>query len=142
MKISLAQRRFLIVWICVNAFALFVNVAGLEGEISHGRVCYNNNYKVSSIKTFCLFMNKSKDIDETNRTFYPFSTPFTSVHYKTDKYTIDRDYGYAHKGDNIDTYYREGFLGIFNGYSYREFFIYSLLGFVIVFLPKLWSDIR
>lgn len=63
MKLTLNQGRFLIVWILFNSFALFVNLAGIRGEI--------NNDK----NTFYLFTSGERS------GFWPF----TSYYYEEPK---------------------------------------------------------
>lgn len=126
-KISLKQRRFLIVWIALNSIALFVNVAHLEGRIKNGMVHFTNGQKDYDYKTICLFQDNNKDIVKT-ATFYPFTTNFTRIIFRED-WIDGKQYWMG----------EEGFLGIFNGYSYFEFFIYLLLGIAVIFLPKLWG---
>ena len=136
-SITLNQRRFLIVWICINVFALFVNATHLEGLIHHGH--FNNDldfrdlHKIILRDKFCLFMDSNEDINRERNEFklFPFTSHFTSVltNESWDKPTFSMYYTYD-----------EGFLGIFNGYSYFSFAFYFVLGFAIVFIPKMWSN--
>ncbi len=125
MKLSLKDRRFLIVWISVNAFALFVNIAHIKGELQKksGYWDYNN------IPQWNLF-TEGNGIDEDYSifhpaTFWPFTTDFTTYNIRSSN------------GNLYDE--RKGFAGIFNEYSYLEFIVYCLLGIAVVIVPKLWS---
>jgi hypothetical protein len=146
MKLTVGNRRFLTVWICINAFALFVNIAQLEGRIDKGHNAYQiadekeNDQRKGYYAEFsytndiiCIFMDKNTKLQTDGITFYPFTSKFIKI-----------NYGYRNKYDHTHSYsfYESGFLGIFNGYDYLEFIVYTVLGFSIVYIPKLWKDNR
>ena len=124
--LTLKNRRFLVVWICINAFALFVNVAHIQGEIKSysGTTCkidlLTDGHGVS--EDYSLFHPE---------TFYPFTTEYTATCYASSSYFENHVYNYDVPNNS--------FKGIFNGYSYWEFIVYTLLGFAIVFIPKVWG---
>lgn len=134
MKISLKERRFLIVWTCVNLFALIVNIADIHGTISEPRSPVtktgNQEWVFESIPGFYLWTAGNHD-----DVFWPFQSKFIATR---------RNIGYpVFIGDGNTLNVLPGkitdFLGIFNGYDYLEFGIYMILGFVIIFLPKIWN---
>ena len=131
-KISLKERRFLIIWFCINAFALFVNIANLEGRIDKGSMdlFYTTKYEQHMrSNVICILTDRYSSKRNVGLTFYPFNNNFSKI-------------SYSYKDDeNKEVYVTEsGFLGIFNGYGYFDFCVYILIGFVLVFLPKIWRN--
>jgi hypothetical protein len=110
-SLSLNQRRFLIVWILFNSFALYVNLADVEGAVD-----LNPSSSHSYRPLYCL--TRAHNVDS----FWPFSS-----FYRTDYDSLTNT--------NVST-----FLGIFNSYGLKEYIFYMALGFAIVFVPKLWKD--
>ncbi len=169
-SISLKQRRFLIVWICINAFALFVNVAHIKGVLQKernnelvGKISTEQDYPSSdsidkarqNITAEIDLLSHEKDIpyaqlddfglfcyggDKNNyeNSFYPFSTKFFYSFYPKCYYYYE--IGSLKHRDIISQDKITGFLGVFNGYGYTEFIVYIILGFAIVFLPKMWNN--
>jgi hypothetical protein len=118
---TLREKRFLIIWLGICLFALFLNLADIQGKIESKDGKYQYLFFFSSEMYGHLYDND----------FYPF-TDFVverSVLYPSEKL---RDY-YIGKG----TYLR--FNGIFNSFNLPEFIFYSLLGLGIVFIPKIWK---
>ncbi len=172
-NISLKQRRFLIVWICINAFALFVNIAQFKGQIQeeyckqvvgesrHIRLwpemppedsiiarrkylhpeidllTHGDGYEDTNKLAYFFSYNRGcGEKANLEHSFYPFRTKFL--------YSFIPVYSYFDQpGHNVELYGCDkpmtGFLGIFNGYSYLEFVVYTILGFFIIYIPKLWK---
>jgi hypothetical protein len=61
--------------------------------------------------------------------FWPFSNNFTGE---------SGTFIWDHNGEE-DYYSNDGFNGIFNGFSYLEFFVYGVIGIAIVIFPKIWN---
>jgi len=129
MDITINQKRFLIVWILIHSFALFVNLAHIKGEY------YNKVYQLGgeNREIKYLFTN-SINQDQ----FWPF-TDYTTNTFKKDTVGItptDNDFNII----SLRTTSTEYFNGVFNSYNFPEFIFYILIGFAIVFVPKLWSN--
>lgn len=111
-KISLREKRFLIIWVLFHAFALFLSIAEIKGN-------YENGY---------YFSNSSSTKD-----FWPFAG------FNNEGYSPNFK-GYDASGSSITRYEPYStFKGIFNGYDLTEFIAYMVLGLGIVFIPKIWS---
>lgn len=112
MKISIIQRRFLIIWIAIHTIALLTNIIPIRGEYSvEGDRCF------SCTKSMYIFAAPIYT-DQQETKFWPFTNIY------------DQDgYGYG------SLYFR----GIFFSYGFGEFIFYILTGFAIVFLPRLWN---
>jgi hypothetical protein len=116
MKISTKQKRFLIIWIIINTFALFVNKVSLEGNLN-GSLPENGR---DGYQTYILTNTW------THEGFWPF-VPF-----------IESKYYNASGMQNAGTVHT--FNGLFYSYDLAAFMLYIALGFGIVFIPKLWKD--
>jgi hypothetical protein len=136
-----------------------VNVAGIEGIVVKGEefwneappcasVCYGlpgqseaevaNSFTRKGIREVHLFMNVH---NPRMNTFYPFHTKFV----EENEFERElRNCCYPINASNtifiVHHLKNKYFNGIFHGYSYMEFVVYSMLGFAIVFLPKLWNS--
>ena len=119
MKILLWQRRFLIIWCIFHLCALFVNIVPINGDMGCD---YKNNECTN------LFTNSANYHYQSSEGFWPF------VNYHTTMVNFGRDAVTQRPADLIC------FNGIFYNYSYSAFFIYVILGFAIVFIPKLWNS--
>lgn len=137
-KLTVSNKRFLITWISINAFALFVNIAHIEGRILNGNhitVSTNDEFSYEYARlttkddkaTVCLFMDNNKPI-YPRPSFYPFTSDFLYVCFGS--YRLPDKSGLIY-------YFDKGFLGAFNGYGHLEFIIYSILGIAIIYIPKL-----
>jgi len=111
MKLTVNQKRFLIVWVLFHSLALFVNLAHIDGKIQDGNSSNDNT-------TIYLF----NGIGGQDSDFWPF----TSYHSSYNETNLD---------NRIDYYYG----GLFNSYGFPEYIFYLLLGMSIVFIPKLWN---
>ncbi|HTE00225.1 MAG TPA: hypothetical protein VK668_13120 [Mucilaginibacter sp.] len=120
-KISLIQKRFLIIWIIFHSLALFVNVANISGTIVEQNTNTGKEY------IYVLTRNTLK----TN--FWPFTTYNQYVRHID---TISNTPPFINTVEHIDYYYN----GIFNSYGYLEYFFYLIIGFMVVYLPKFWSN--
>src|SRR4051812_20719601 len=122
MNLTLKNKRFLIIWICVNAFALFVNVAKIEGDITSDKPLGNQGVHI--ITHYHLLTT----IDNifSNDKFWPFTTFYKGD--SEDGLLLLRNSGTT--GDKLLFY------GIFNSYNFPAFLFYSLLGIAIVYIPK------
>lgn len=117
MKLSLNQKRFLIVWILFHSFALFVNLADIKGTTQNeGHLVENGYYKNTTINLLT---------SNTHPSFWPF------VNYYEDTFEYQSP---NYRTENLD------FNGIFYSYSFSEYIFYILLGLAIIFVPKLWND--
>ena len=114
MKLTLAQKRFLIIWILFHSFALFVNVASIKGTITETTSLFSKNAEYKYL--FTSLTDKDK--------FWPVTSYYEQVY----KYPTDRTAGYS------ITYFN----GIFNSYGYSEYLFYILLGCIFIYIPKLW----
>jgi len=122
-SLTLNQKRFLIVWILLNSFALFVNLADIRGAIDNSDTSYNSyGYLIhnGTDRIIYLFTNSS---GQNKSDFWPF-TSYYSINYPSNSgFPIQHFYG-----------------GLFNSYDIPEYIFYMVLGFAIVFVPKLWND--
>ena len=174
MKLTLRQKRFLIVWVCINTFAIFVNLAKVDGiivkkerfwcEWSYPDIFYydhmdegekqylKNYYQFSSNSAYrqaidSIYREVRHRIEKEGETeihlftnssienkggVFPFHGPFFLTEFELEhmSYSGSSDYvRYAYKYFN----------GIFNGYTYIDFAVYLILGFAIIYLPKMWK---
>ncbi|QNR85077.1 hypothetical protein H9N25_00780 [Pedobacter riviphilus] len=123
-SVTLNQKRFLIVWICIHSFALFVNVASIYGTINEGTqtLGYSNLFTINSYE------------DD----FWPF-TKFTETESYIDySPNIFDEIGKPKRGIWRDK--TPSFNGIFTGYNLPEYIFYIILGLGIIFIPKIWND--
>jgi hypothetical protein len=125
MKISLNQRRFLIVWILFHSFALFVNIAQIQLNYSSP----NND----GGRDYTYIFTKLTDEEK----FWPF-TDFR--HYVTHSDTSNWQEIPGTKSHMFNVTVRNDhyFDGIFNSYGFSEYIFYVLFGFVIIYIPRLW----
>jgi hypothetical protein len=121
MKISLNQKRFLIIWICFHSFALFVNVAMIYGTLREESEPFKDTFGNDFIKYFNHNLFTSGNFQED---FWPFTTYSQIESHYPGNYT------------RSDTHY---FYGIFTSYGYLEYFSYLVLGFAIIYIPKIWG---
>lgn len=132
---SLKSRRFLIVWCCVNSFALLVNLAHIKGQIINSENKNDRNVENVVVNLF----TDGGGIDEDYSFFHPATFyPFTSEFYSNSERGVSSETGSWVSYSSITWYKNIRFYGVFNGYSYLEFIVYIILGFAIVFIPKMW----
>ncbi len=124
-KTTLAQKRFLIIWICIHSFALFVNLANINGETVEGD--YNGGYTH-------LFTTRGYEDD-----FYPFTTFIYKQKYFVENSNDPRNYYGASMTFGEWKEKEPSFNGFFTGYNLPEYIFYILLGLGIIFLPKIWK---
>lgn len=110
MRITLGQKRFLIVWIAFHFIALLTNVIPIRGQY---RIKEDERY--DSYKTMYIFAAPDRSREKE---FWPFVEI-----YEKDGYGYGRSY----------------LRGIFYSYTFGAFLFYILLGFGIIYLPKLWK---
>lgn len=124
LSISKFQRRFLIVWLLFHSFALFVNVAKIRGKLVDKRIVHeaSMDFQSRDIETNTYVYAFSSDVE--SRDFWPFS------HFYENRVPD----GYA-KYSNVRIH---RFNGIFFGYGWDEFAFYVAIGFVFIFIRKLW----
>jgi hypothetical protein len=115
MKISLNERKFLIILSLINMFALFVNLAKVNGKFTTASGYDKNEHQY-------LWTSGSNKDD-----FWPFIS-FVEEESSTT---------YDHNSDIFGTNHYYQFQGIFNSYGIEEFIGYSLLGLLIIVVPKL-----
>ena len=115
MNLDTKQKRFLIIWIIFHSFALFVNLAKIQGTIKEESSLFTPEAKYEYLFTSLTDWDK----------FWPITTYYEKVH----KYPTPTTSAY-------DVIY---FNGIFNSYDYREYIFYILIGIGIVFVPKIWK---
>jgi hypothetical protein len=128
-KLTIRQRRFLIIWVAFHTFAYLVNVFDINGKITiDAETRYNSKslerhtyYDINLLRS----MNNSGD-------FWPI-TKFYEKAYSEPSFTT-REFIPV---DDLDVY--NHFYGIFASYDVSEYICYMLLGFAIIFIPKLWS---
>jgi hypothetical protein len=118
-RITLNQKRFLIIWIGIHSLALFVNVFNIEGRTD------TSNWTIST-KVYNYVFTKNSNYDND---FWPF-TEFT----KQERYYIEPINSYEQGTWSYGT----AFNGIFYNYDYSEFVFYMLSGLAFIYLPKLW----
>jgi len=118
LKLSTVQKRFLIVWILFHCLALFVNLTDIEGRIGDDDL-FTQTYNKEGFWPFVSFY-------ETYHQKVPI-TDYTSDNYNSANTTyLDKD----------DTYFK----GIFYTYNTTAFVFYIILGFGIVYVPKIWKE--
>lgn len=132
MKISLKQRRFLIVWGIFHLFALTVNMIPVEGLVHiSGKIWTKTNptgidaHYVNVERPLYIFTYPDHSAIDGN--FWPFVKMWEADYLGSNSYNDDSDM------------YTGRFKGLFYNYSYKAFIVYILIGLAIVFLPKLWS---
>ncbi len=124
MKITLKQKRFLIIWILIHSFALFVNLENIRGKIpSEATISYDNYHtKFYNDSYVYLFTTGTYAFGDD---FWPFTTFYSAVSER------------PHYSDGVvNTVY---FNGIFNAYKWPAYFFYLFLGFAVIYLPKIWE---
>jgi hypothetical protein len=116
------ERRFLIIWIGVCLFAFFVNAASINGDVADP-----GSKTVVNLWT--------TDMDQKD--FWPFTsyTKYYSVGYPKQG-VVDRGYGL--NLSQLDVYEGTHFYGIFKSFNFPELIVYSLIGFAIIYIPKIW----
>jgi len=119
MKLTLNQRRFLIIWILFHSFAYFVNIAQIEGRITiQGDSSVNNYNLLTSINT-----------DPYEHPFWPFVTFYRD-------HLNDSFHSTAPNGMVSYT----NFYGIFNYYSLKAYISYIIIGLALIYVPKFWKN--
>lgn len=125
MQITLAERRFLIIWCSFHLFALCTSLIPIKGEIVD-----QNKYRD--------YIFTSTDHYNSERGFWPFVKMLEENGYSTNV----EDYTYSSSGypeKTVSRGKRSLFKGIFYNYSLGAFLVYILLGFGIIFIPKVWG---
>jgi len=125
-SVTLNQKRFLIVWICIHSFALFVNLTGLYGTTREGTetLGYANIFTTNGYKN----------------DFWPITTFFYRERYYVPNPSDPRNqHGYS---VTFGTWKEKepSFNGLFTGYDSTEYLFYILLGIGFVFIPKIWNN--
>jgi hypothetical protein len=105
----IAKRNFIIILMCINSFALIVNVLEIKGSFKDGRC--------PKYMSHCLLTDGVGYYGENQyrQNFWPFVTFFES----------SDNYFYCDGG--WESWHRKSFRGIFRYYDYSEFFLYSIL---------------
>jgi hypothetical protein len=119
MKLTVLQKRFLTIWTIFHVFALFVNLAKIEGNFS-GDKDYTDGHV--NLLTSGTYLDK----------FWPL-TPFYEV--EKEKPAYFNDLAESGREPKEWTY----FYGIFNSYGITEFIFYMAIGIGCVLVPKLWG---
>jgi hypothetical protein len=118
MKLTLFQRRFLIIWVTVNSFALLSNLAMIRGIIE------------TQDSTIFLFTNYNLGTDSD---FWPFTSYYQeSIGTPPETTSIPGD---VIPGTPPHYFYG----GLFNSYGIPEYICYMVLGLAIIFIPKFWK---
>lgn len=166
LRLTLNQKRFLIIWTLFNSFALFVNVADFEGKVYESSEVYKNDVKPlidtpshikdtitdDSLTKWIASAKSGKEIE------MPSTGMESKVRFGTDSlankiYIIRLFTISTNKSDfwPFTTYYKEDeptsldfhttycyFNGIFNSYDFSEYVFYIISGLAFVYVPKLW----
>lgn len=128
LTLTAKERRFLIIWVSLCAFALLCNVAPIKGTIKKGQPGWPRSEKFEPATNLFASGNK-EDMAE----FWPLNANFVN---KNEYYENGHSGFHYSLVDNSNG--PSGFYGIFNGFDYLEFFVYSFLGLAIIFVPKIW----
>lgn len=104
----IAKRNIIIILMCINSFALIVNVLGIRGSFDDSRC---PDYMSHNLLT----ERNNEDEKEYRQNFWPFVKFFKS----------SDNYFYCDGG--WEAWHRKSFRGIFRYYDYSEFFVYSIL---------------
>src|SRR4051812_42783264 len=130
MKITLRERRFLIIWIILHCTALFVNVTKTEGNLRNKIASpivniFTTNYCTSEgFWPFVAFMEYGACINVP-----PVEPNSEGIYDPSSLVWADH---LAVKSWN--------FFGIFYSYNTKTFLVYIILGIGAIFLPKLWRE--
>ncbi len=111
MKITLKQRRFLIIWCIFHSFAYISNLIPITFDIHSNDIFtngddFNPNYGVWPFVEYFRFCKSCGD--------------WNSAHTMRDDVNV--------------------FRGIFFNYNFMIFIIYLIVGISIVYIPKLWGN--
>lgn len=106
----IAKRNIIIVLMCINSFALIVNILKIEGSFKDWR-CSRLTHNLFYYSDSEYENVKSSEFKEN---FWPFVQFFTT----------DESRWYC---DDWEDRHRNEFRGIFRYYDYSEFFVYSIL---------------
>lgn len=109
LKLTTNEKRFLVIWIIVHSFALFVNLADIEGAIDFN----NRDYTYTPTYFFTHYNSNRSD-------FWPFTKFITT----------------SRCADCVSS--ETIFEGVFNSYGTAEYLFYMVIGLAIIFVPKLW----
>ena len=134
-SLSLKTRRFIIVWIIIQVFALVVNYAGLDWKFefesrspgTHGRETDWTVFLIYPL-TRCEGNQKNAEsqysFDNNRSQFWPFVTFYkeSEMDYAAYTYSINKKFN-----------------GLFYKYDFVEFLIYCLLPFAIIIIRRLWK---
>lgn len=113
-----SKQRFIIIWSSIHAFALFVNLFGIEGDISSrsdsiGRKDYTSFYLFTKERDQFSYDSKPSE------NFWPFVQFYKSnISYNP----------YAQRKEDFSS-----FKGIFYEYDISEFIAYSLLLLLVLY---------
>lgn len=105
-----SKEKLIVIFMCINSFALFVNVFDIRGVIYQNSDDYNNR--------FIRLLQSRADIEEKRDSFWPFV-----------KYIHSGSVQYV--GSTPRTGF--GFCGIFNDFDYSEYLAYTILLFVVLY---------
>lgn len=126
MKITQSQKRFLIVWFCINLFALIVNIVPIEGKLT-------SNDSLNSVYWFTREGDSKK--------FWPFTNYVDNwTRPKGNNYGLFSDAGDFSVINKSDLEHVSRFNGFFHSYDISEFMVYTILGIAIIFVPKIWNN--
>jgi hypothetical protein len=120
LKLPTVQKRFLIIWILLHSFALFINKADIEGLVNP--TLSENGQTGYQIHLF------------TNTWYHDGFWPFVGF-IKTEYMASGADYAGNSQTGNV-VYFN----GLFYCYNLSAFVFYIILGFGIVYIPKLWKE--
>ncbi len=119
----IGKRNIIIILMCINSCALIVNILGLQGEFKDGRCDkiehkFFTDWDISEPNDYVLRGHN----ESYNNNFWPFVKFF-----KTSEraWYCDGDW---------ETRHIESFRGIFRYYDYSEFFIYSIIILLVLYI--------
>lgn len=112
----IGKRNIIIILMCINSFALIVNFLGLKGRFDDGR-CDQIEHNFFTD----LAISETKHSREShNNNFWPFVKFFET----SERYC----------GGDWETRHIKSFRGIFRYYDYSEFFIYSIIILLVLYI--------
>lgn len=127
MKITLSQKRFLIIWCCFHITGILTNKLRIEGAI-------RNKYWSP---VFNVFTTPQQNHDGQLWPFVTFGGWGNYIFLQRSSPDDAYFYKYFDRNEKWNN-----FFGIFNGYDWNAFVLWMIVGFAIVFIPKIWNDNR